>query len=481
MFSAKTRQKLTKDSSDFWVSQQLKETLSTARTHESVMWRKMPPVLLPYQSRYFNAAGQHKVIVVEKSRRIGISWADAAISALDASRIDGCNTYFVSYNKEGTEQYILDVAFWAKHYQLAASAIEQDILQDEQKDVLIYRIRFASGYQVIALSSAPTNLRNKKGKIVIDEAAFHENLAELLKAATAILIWGKRSQLRIISTHNGVDNYFNQLCKKIRASELPYHLMKITFKDAIASGLCQRIFFINKQQWSPSAQNLWANDIYKTYGSTASEELDCEPMESGGGLLDLSYFRRYRALPHRFEYIVQSLDTASTNKETSANWAGLMIGIFEDEFYIFDAISDKFDYPSGKRTFASWALQHNPHFLLIEDKSTGTSLIQEYRLGISDPTTGRSRKFNIIPITPCGDKVTRMNIESGAVQAGRVWLPEAAPWLGNIELSFRGFPKGIVDPVDALSQFLSWVRGFTVEPNVAGGGSGGRTLIWGSR
>jgi predicted phage terminase large subunit-like protein len=206
---------------------------------------------------------------------------------------------------------------------------------------------------------------------------------------------------------------------------------------------------------------------------------DQEPAPLKGGLLDLAYFRRYNHLPHRFDYIVQTLDTASTNKETSANWAGLTIGAFEDEFYIFDAIVEKFDYPSGKRTFASWALRHRPHFLLIENKSTGTSLIQEYQLGIEDPTTKQTHKFNIVPILPVADKFTRMNIHSGAIQAGRVWLPSAAPWLSILEMSFRSFPKGIKDPVDALSQFLAWEHSSkTTEPNVASGATTGRTRIW---
>jgi len=62
---------------------------------------------------------------------------------------------------------------------------------------------------IVALSSRPSNLRGKQGNIVIDEAAFHDNLPALLKAALAIMMWGGR--IRVISTHNGADNPFADL------------------------------------------------------------------------------------------------------------------------------------------------------------------------------------------------------------------------------------------------------------------------------
>src|SRR3546814_19644370 len=52
-----------------------------------------------------------------------------------------------------------------------------------------FRIRFSSGFKVVALPSVPRALRGKQGIFICDEAAFHKNLAEVLKAAMAFLIW----------------------------------------------------------------------------------------------------------------------------------------------------------------------------------------------------------------------------------------------------------------------------------------------------
>lgn len=108
------------------------------------------PVLLPYQQRWLNDKCQVKVI--EKSRRVGISWAESADSALRASARDGQDTWYLGYNQEMAEEFVLDVAFWAKTYNLAVSESQEIVLKDEDKDILAYRVRFASGRRVTALT-----------------------------------------------------------------------------------------------------------------------------------------------------------------------------------------------------------------------------------------------------------------------------------------------------------------------------------------
>lgn len=144
-------------------------------------------VLLPYQRRWGEDVSP--VRVAEKSRRVGLSWGEAAYSALEGSRKGGQDTWYIGYNKDMAEEFILDCAFWAKHYESAAEAMEEIAIDDEGRDILAFRIRFASGARITALSSRPSNLGGKQGRVIIDEAAFHDNLGELLKAAMALLIW----------------------------------------------------------------------------------------------------------------------------------------------------------------------------------------------------------------------------------------------------------------------------------------------------
>jgi len=243
----------------------------------------MSGLLLPYQNRWNRDATPVKFC--EKSRRIGLSYGDAAQSAKLAGLMKsagGTNTYYISYNKEMTETYIKDVGSWAKVFNLAASDFEEVILKDE-KDILAYRVRFASDNQVVALSGSPRNLRSKQGRIVIDEAAFCEDLEELLKAAIALTMWG--GSVEVISTHNGETNSFNNYILDIRAGKLPYSLHRVTLDDALAEGLHRRICRVRGLTWSPEAEAKWRQELIDFYGDGANEELFCIPSQGSGTYL----------------------------------------------------------------------------------------------------------------------------------------------------------------------------------------------------
>jgi Mu-like prophage FluMu protein gp28 len=252
---------------------------------------RIPAVFLPYQQDW--VADKNKVKVYEKSRRIGISWAEAAdatLTAAAAPNAGGMNVWYIGYNKEMAIEFIRDVANWAKHFSQFAGEVEEgaEIFKDgdEDKSILTFSIKFASGFRVTALSSAPNNLRGKQGLVIIDEAAFHPNLDELLKAALALIIWG--GAVHIISTHNGVDNKFNELVEDIRnGKEQAYTLHTTTFSDAVEQGLYKRICLTTGEKWTPEGEQAWVAGIRAFYGDKASEELDCIPSRSSG-----SFFSR---------------------------------------------------------------------------------------------------------------------------------------------------------------------------------------------
>ncbi len=243
----------------------------------------MNAVLLPYQQRWIGDKSPIKVCV--KSRRIGLSWCEAADSALTASSSKGMDIFYVGYNKDMAEEFIEDCAFWAKNYQLVASEIEQEIFDDEKKDILTFKIRFSSGFKILALSSRPSNLRGRQGKAIIDEAAFHEDLPELLKSANAFLMWG--GKVVVISSHNGNESSFNELIIDITAGKLPYSLHTIPLDNALQDGLYKRICLSTNQEYTHEKETIWRNDLVKFYGDGADEELFCIPRHSGG-----SYFSR---------------------------------------------------------------------------------------------------------------------------------------------------------------------------------------------
>lgn len=246
---------------------------------------RTPMALLAYQQAW--VADPAPVKVIEKSRRIGLSWGEAADCALLAASQRGMDVFYIGYMKEMAQEFIADCAEFARAYQLAAGEISEaeEVWEegDERKSVFIYTLRFASGFRIEALSSAPRNLRGKQGRAVLDEFAFHKDKKELLKAALAFLIWG--GQVHVISTHDGDQNEFNALVQDIRAGKKPYSLHRVTFADACAAGLYERVCLRAGRTATPEAEAAWKAGIYAQYGADAEEELDCIPAQGGGAWL----------------------------------------------------------------------------------------------------------------------------------------------------------------------------------------------------
>lgn len=249
-------------------------------------------LLLPYQNRVNRLLEDTatQVLYIEKSRRIGLTWGLAAYGALRAGRrksAGGMDVMYISYSKEMTREFIDACAMWARAFNVAANAVEEVLFADNDKDgdtsINAFRIRFASGFEIMALSSTPRSLRGKQGCVIIDEAAFVDDLAELIKAAMAFLMWG--GQVVVVSTHDGAENPFNQAVQEIRADRAPGALVRIDIDDALREGLYQRICLVKGSDWSPEAEGEWRDDLVAFYGDGADEELFCIPSQSSGAWL----------------------------------------------------------------------------------------------------------------------------------------------------------------------------------------------------
>jgi phage FluMu gp28-like protein len=248
-----------------------------------------PSALLDYQKEWIGIRAPLKV--GEKSRRIGLTWAEAADNVLVAAaekQAGGQTVYYLGYNQDMTVEYIQACAMWARAFNYAAGEIEEGIWpeSDPDKHIKTYTITFPSGHRIVALTSRPSNLRGRQGVVVIDEAAFHQDLAELLKAALALLIWG--GEVHVISTHDGTENAFNELINDIRAGKRKGELFRCTFGEAVADGLYKRVCLRKGIPYTPEEEAAWVQGVYGFYGDAAEEELDCVPSQGGGAFLSLA-------------------------------------------------------------------------------------------------------------------------------------------------------------------------------------------------
>lgn len=260
---------------------------------------RLERALLSYQQRavLLSESGCN-VLVIEKSRRIGMTWGLAAEAVLRASRsrkARGSDWLYISYSQDMTREFIDACAMWARLFQIAASSADEFIFKDEKegedtRSIQAFRISFASGFEIVGLSSAPRSLRGKQGVVMIDEAAFVDSFPELMKAALALLMWG--GQVIVCSTHNGTDNPFNQIITDILAGRLGYEHMRVDFDQALEQGLYKRICQVTGKPWTPEAQTAWRDKIVADYGSAADEELFCIPTQGSGAWLSSELIQR---------------------------------------------------------------------------------------------------------------------------------------------------------------------------------------------
>ncbi len=253
--------------------------------------KELPDVLLEHQKELLQATATHNLVVTDKSRRVGATWgvgADAVLTAGSARTEGGMDVLYLGYNLDMAREFIDCCGMWARAFAPACSEVQEFLFVEqgekgEAKAIKAFRITFASGFEITALSSKPRSLRGRQGYVILDEFAFHDDAEELLKAAMALLIWG--GKVLVISTHNGVDNPFNQLIQDIRAKKRPGEVVRVTFDDALHNGLYQRVCLKTGKEWSPESEAAWRADIYKTYGAGADEELRCIPSQSTGAYL----------------------------------------------------------------------------------------------------------------------------------------------------------------------------------------------------
>ena len=246
----------------------------------------LPDVFLSYQQQLWASVAANALSAHEKSRRTGFSWALGAIAASTAAAArsaGGMDVLYMGYEKEMTREFIDYVAEWAKSFQMAASAVEEFVFTDPDRpenQIGAFRIRFDSGFEAVALPSVARALRGKQGLTILDEAAFMDDLDEVLKAALALLIWG--GKVVVVSTHNGETNPFNTLINDIRAGRRRGAVTRTTFDEALAQGLYKRICFVSGKPWSPSAEVTWRQEILDTYRENADEELHVIPNPTSG-------------------------------------------------------------------------------------------------------------------------------------------------------------------------------------------------------
>ena len=187
-----------------------------------------------------------------------------------------------------------------------------------------------------------------------------------------------------------------------------------------------------------------------TYGYDSQHQQ--KPTARGGNRIKLPWFPRYGTLPAIPDEVAQSWDTGNKAKDLSNPSVCETFMRFGEKWFLAHVFKKKMAYPELKRTVKSLNDHYKPNIILIEDKASGTQLLQDYE-----------GKLRVKGVEPNADKAMRMEVQLPALEAGMLALPDTdlidADWLFEFEQNLQSFPMNKEwDEIDALSQFLRWLK-----------------------
>jgi len=176
------------------------------------------------------------------------------------------------------------------------------------------------------------------------------------------------------------------------------------------------------------------------------------PAPLGGGMVKVSWFKTYTAAdrPEAFETVFQSWDTANKAAELNDYSVCTTWGLKEKKLYLLNVFRRRMEYPELKRTIRDHAAEFHAGNILIEDKASGTQLIQDLK---------HEGVHGVTPYVPKSNKIMRLHFTTSTIENGFVYLPETAAWLAEYLHELTTFPNGKYDDqADSTSQALDWVR-----------------------
>jgi predicted phage terminase large subunit-like protein len=172
------------------------------------------------------------------------------------------------------------------------------------------------------------------------------------------------------------------------------------------------------------------------------------PTAAAGEVFKRDWWQYYKGQP-QFTRIIQSWDTAFKDKTQNDPSCCLTWGETDTGYYLIDRWIDKVTFPDLKKVAIQQYDKHRPSVVIVEDKASGQSLIQELKRMTSIP---------VLPIKPDKDKIARANAVTPLVESGRVYLPEGLPWVIDYVDQMSIFPAGAHDEdVDVTSQALTYM------------------------
>lgn len=142
-----------------------------------------------------------------------------------------------------------------------------------------------------------------------------------------------------------------------------------------------------------------------------------------------------------------SIDCASGLGTENDFTAIAVFAVLDNKFYLCKMYRLKIPYPELRAKTEEIINERQTTAILIEDKSNGSSMIQDLR----------EKYTNIIAIKPTKSKECRVNDILTTLEAGNILIADHEEWTQELEIELLSFPScKHDDQVDTISQFINW-------------------------
>jgi predicted phage terminase large subunit-like protein len=278
----------------------------------------------------------------------------------------------------------------------------------------------------------------------------------------------------IINTRWFVDDLSGFMEKVDQDSDRPWEIIKIpALLDAVSSNLLleaagnlpdEERFAEGTSFWP----EFWPTDLLLERKQTTPPNewaalYQQSPISDEGAIIKRTDFQLWEEeTPPPCRYVVVSMDTAFSVKESADYSAYSVWGVFTNTVKTFDNISMAQDClillgaGKGKWDFAGLCAKaqdlndkYSPEFFIVEDKASGQSLIPELR----------KRSIPIQSYLPDRDKMFRLQATTPYFQSNRIFIPKEKEWADDLVTEVISFPKAPNDDLtDTVSQAILWMR-----------------------
>jgi len=175
-----------------------------------------------------------------------------------------------------------------------------------------------------------------------------------------------------------------------------------------------------------------------------------EPGAQSGTIFKRDQWRKFFTPPHNPKWVIQSWDTGfKTGSQNSYSACTTWVET-DSGFYLIHAWWDRLTFPELKSACVDLYDKFKPNEVIIEDKASGQSLIQELKQNTKVPVKG---------IKPEGDKSARAHSVTPLFESGSVYILEGEQWSDEVIDYAAKFPRTKnTDVIDSVTQALEYLR-----------------------